>query len=121
METALIIAIAVVGLLAVFALLRRGAAAAAERRREKASELRIESAQMEESARKAEIRAGKEREAAEARAVRADRIDPDTGSRPGRGLFRRGGDETDDEVVDEDDRGRAEGDRPGVLDRLLNR
>jgi type II secretory pathway pseudopilin PulG len=98
MDTALIIVIAVVVVLAVVLLARRAWSRGIEARRAKASDLRVEATQRQESARRAELEADKERERAEATASRAEKIDPDTGGSRRRGLFGRRDD--DDESTE---------------------
>jgi len=121
MDTALIIVIAVVAGLVLFAIARRAWARRIEARREKAGELRVESTREEERARRAEIEAGRKREAAEGARRRAERLDPDTET-PGRRFspFRRGRDEDDGEAVDRGAETETE-ERPGLFHRLLRR
>ena len=104
MDTALIIIIAAVVVLALVLLARRGWERGLEARREKAGELRVEATQSEERAKRAEIQAEREREAAEARTTRADRIDPDAeGERPGLfARFRRDRDGDEEHAEDEE-------------------
>jgi type II secretory pathway pseudopilin PulG len=122
MDTALIIVIAVVAILLVAFLARRAWARGLEARREKAGELRVEAAQRQESARRAEIEAEREREEAEARGRRAERLDPDTDTPGGRfGILSR----NRDEDIDEDERGYDEAEasdgRRSLWDRLARR
>jgi hypothetical protein len=122
MDTALIIiVIAAAALLVVFLLARRASAAANEKRRRMASDLRVESTRAEERARRAEVQAEEEREAAAARATRADRIDPDTDtSRRRFGVFGRHEDDSE-EKRSEDEAETSGNRRPRLRDRLLNR
>ena len=119
MDTALIIAIAAAALLVLFLVARRGVLAAEEKRREKAGELRVEATRQEERARRAEVEAERQREQADARAARADKIDPDTETPGGRfGLFRRGSDEEADREREADERHEE---RSGLFSRLTGR
>lgn len=79
MDTALIIVLAVVALLVIVFVARRAGARATEKRREMAGGLRVEATEAETRARRAEVQAEKEREVAQSRAARAERVDPDTG------------------------------------------
>jgi hypothetical protein len=122
MDTGLIIVIAAVVLLVVALFGRRAWARSLEARREKAGELRVEATQREESARRAEQQAEKEREAAQARATRAERIDPDADGP--RRRFRLFGRDRDDENEDADETDRvdtADDERPSLWDRLAHR
>ena len=125
MDTALIIVIAAVALLLLFMLARRAWGRGQEARREKAGELRVEAAQKQEQARRAEIEAERERVASETSARRADRLDPDVDSGGGRFSFlRRNREEDEDDVGHDEDAGRetsASGDRRGLWDRLTRR
>jgi F0F1-type ATP synthase membrane subunit b/b' len=93
MDTVLIIIIAAIVVLAILFLARGGIRRAQDKRREKASELRVEATEAEERARRAETEAEREREAAEARTARADRLDPDADSPSMFRRFRRDSDE----------------------------
>jgi predicted Holliday junction resolvase-like endonuclease len=108
--TAVLIAIAVVVVLVLVVLAMRGRIDA--RRREAASGLRREAFDREEKAKEAEITAREQRELAESRRARADRIDPDANGRA-----------DDDADVDGDtDVDAPDGEaRPGVLGRLTGR
>jgi len=81
------------------------------RRREAASGLRREAFDREEKAKEAEVTAREQRELAESRRARADKIDPDTDGRA-----------ADDVDVDADAGTDASDDeRPGVIGRLTGR
>jgi predicted Holliday junction resolvase-like endonuclease len=105
--TAVLIAIAVVVVVVVVVMAMRGRIDA--RRREAASGLRREAFDREEQAREAEIAAREQRELAESRRARADRIDPDTNAREDGGADRDAG-APDGQVDDEE--------RSGLIDRL---
>ena len=97
MGTALIIVLAAVVLVVVFLIARR---ASENKRREMASGLRMDSTRAEERAKRAEIQAEQDRQTAESRAARADRIDPDTEA-PRRRFFGRRHDEEAERVEEE--------------------
>jgi hypothetical protein len=117
--------IAAVAVLLLMLVARRAWARGLEARREKAGELRVEAEERKQDARRAEIAAEREREAAETSAQRADRLDPDVDTGGRRGLFRRGGDEDHEEdhdaEADADHETTANGDRRGLWDRIAHR
>ena len=97
MDAVLVIIIAAVVLLVILFVGRRLWSRGQDVRREKASELRVEATRSEERARRAETESDREREAAESRASRAERIDPDTKSGGPLRRFRRDRDEEPEE------------------------
>jgi hypothetical protein len=109
MDTALIIIIAAVVLLAILFLAPRIWNRGQEARREKARELRAEADQRKERAERAQAVAESEREEAAGRATRADRIDPDTKGGPG--VLGRSRRKRDEEYQERDEEYQERGDR----------
>jgi len=124
MDTALIVVIAAVALLALFLIARQGWARSQDKRRQKAGELRVESTREQERARRAEIEAERRHESAAAAERRAERIDPDaeTAGRRRFSFFGRDRDSEDEETERETpERETSEEGRPGLWDRLVHR